>query len=397
MSEEHVGSNQETGFIEEQVELLFLAPEKIINSKLNDFEVDCDIDMLIESIRYFGLLQPLNVYPNDDGTYLLIAGARRLYAIQKGIERGMKWFSKGIPCYCSKDTTKRLDSLDEQIKIYEANIQSRDRTGNYLEKVKTLYSLYQKKLERDDDFTTNLMEYMSQKLGVGKRQVQKITHIIKNADHWLCNAIEDGNMAWDKASMIIRLDKDDQDALREIYEKEGSLSTKLIESYKNNDSQNMEDNKNSGEDKNTVTEKPKESDIMEPDEAFLKVFADPVYDEAMYEDYDPENGLISEKYMQTDYSFDDEFEHHDMNTEMNSGGTSMDAEEEVMMKSSILFKRIEERGDCNDYEKIYVDRIIKSAAKFYFPKFVKQGYIDDFMLDTIREIVNAMIPLLKKR
>ena len=99
----------------------YIPYEKIIPSKLNDFPVN-DIEELTESLRLFGLLQPLVVKPDGDGTYLLLGGERRYTAIGYGRQLGYaNWFEDGVRCEIYE--TDKFSDIDEKIIIYEQNIQ----------------------------------------------------------------------------------------------------------------------------------------------------------------------------------------------------------------------------------------------------------------------------------
>ena len=58
------------------------------------------------------------------------------------------------------------------------------------------------------------------------------------------------------------------------------------------------------------------------------------------------------------------------------------------------FSEMVDRNGASEQEMAYVDTIVKMLAKFYFPHFVKQGYVDGKMRDTVKEIVNMMSGLV---
>ena len=58
------------------------------------------------------------------------------------------------------------------------------------------------------------------------------------------------------------------------------------------------------------------------------------------------------------------------------------------------FSEMADRNGASEQEMAYVDTIVKMLAKFYFPHFVKQGYVDGKMRDTVKEIVNMMSGLV---
>lgn len=52
-------------------------------SQVRNRKVEQDLDVLIESIRKFGLLEPVTVYKKAENKYVLVAGQRRLLAMKK--------------------------------------------------------------------------------------------------------------------------------------------------------------------------------------------------------------------------------------------------------------------------------------------------------------------------
>lgn len=73
---------------------------------------------------------------------------------------------------------------------------------------------------------------------------------------------------------------------------------------------------------------------------------------------------------------------------------NMDLDEQEMSNALYWFKSMSKKGFMTEEEEMYVDAMVKSLLKFYFPSFVKKGCIRDEMKDTIEEIVLMMQPLL---
>lgn len=66
----------------EKTNILKIDIDDIIPNDKNVLSTD-DIDELAESIHKDGLLNPLKVYKNEDGTYELFGGHRRYLALKK--------------------------------------------------------------------------------------------------------------------------------------------------------------------------------------------------------------------------------------------------------------------------------------------------------------------------
>lgn len=95
----------------EEIKQIYLNLNEIIPSE-NNFYNTKDIDSLKQSIALVGVLQPLLVKKQEDGTYLLLAGHRRRLACLALVEEGMEEFKK-IPCII-KDTNITEEMIEQQ-------------------------------------------------------------------------------------------------------------------------------------------------------------------------------------------------------------------------------------------------------------------------------------------
>lgn len=106
------------GMIIKDIEL-----EKIRKNPLNDNPI-IDIESLVKDIQSSGLLVPLSVYKNDDGTFTLISGERRFTAVSKIFDNEETYlfndreYEDAIPCYV---LTKSDNALIEYEQINRAN------------------------------------------------------------------------------------------------------------------------------------------------------------------------------------------------------------------------------------------------------------------------------------
>ena len=105
--------------------------DKIKKNPLNDNPI-IDIDTLVLDIQVSGLLVPLSVYKNDDGTFTLISGERRYTAISKIFAKDETYlfndreYEDAVPCYI---LTKSDNALMEYEQINRAN-DTRDMNEN---------------------------------------------------------------------------------------------------------------------------------------------------------------------------------------------------------------------------------------------------------------------------
>lgn len=92
--------------------------DDIIPNDKNVLSTD-DIDELAESIHKDGLLNPLKVYKNEDGTYELFGGHRRYLALKKLVDEDDD-FDPEVSCIVYK---RPVDQLRERLQIIQDNAQ----------------------------------------------------------------------------------------------------------------------------------------------------------------------------------------------------------------------------------------------------------------------------------
>lgn len=436
----------------------YIPYEKIIPSKLNDFPVN-DIEELTESLRLFGLLQPLVVKPDGDGTYLLLGGERRYTAIGYGKQLGYaNWFEDGVRCEIYE--TDKFSDIDEKIIIYEQNIHNRNLQETYLEKVRTLCDLYKLKFEDAPTFTAKkLIEIMSKKLGVGSRQTQKVVFVATSAASWIVQAVDEKKMTIDTASIISHLDDNAQKELKEYFDANGSVPEDVLNKYRKKkqntigipgeektneipDRDRLEamdseprtqgqwstketplglqedhaDQKTSPEEipdcsksekyPNTNTEQPEShaQGIQVPANFNPSDYAPSIYNpEEDFEEsgFEYENNEEPEDYYPEEEYNADSTETYDKpqkgngNSGYSNPTASLTDDDEMSALDAISwFSRIEDKGVMTDMERVYINSIVRSLAKFYFPDLRKKGFIPEGMRESINEIAEIINPLL---
>lgn len=432
----------------------FILPENIVENKLNNAVIN-NIDYLKESIRQNGLRQPIDVLPEKNGTtYRIIGGHRRFAAIKQGIEEGYGWFSKGIPCVIQPHQIE--NTIDEQIVMYEENLSSRNyQDGNYLEGVKTLYMLYQEKSRNDEEFKGSaLIRRLAEKLNVGTRQAYKTAFIATSAAPWITNAVEDRLLPIDVAAMISHLDDDKQKALHKIFNEHQMIPKEILNMYRKGFQKKQESSDDGSSQENIsesgpqeVMEEPKEIQATSKEE---EPVARPVLQTEQYpkEDQSSTEQCPGEEKTQTvlEKSHEEEkaqaaarkqeikdmvslyddsnfFGENDIEDPYDGYDNAdyagyddpeePDYEDDVEEERSVCapvnyhvdttdsaltalawFSEMVDRNGASEQEMAYVDTIVKMLAKFYFPHFVKQGYVDGKMRDTVKEIVDMMSGLV---
>ncbi len=224
--------------------------EKIKPNKLNeDFPQD-EIERLKLSIELNGLLHNIVVvYEIETDMYRLISGERRYHALEAmSKEEREKKFPKGIPAKVDKPSK---DDVDEEIKVKEANLETRDYTPEQkVTLIRSLLKLYQIKQERGDNVNAvkmimeryKLTERMVRKYVAANKMIPQLQDIL---DKGMINISESEKFAAfsDEAQMQIyemimnngKIDKTEIDALKKmeqeknILEKEVSRTAKELE------------------------------------------------------------------------------------------------------------------------------------------------------------------------
>lgn len=107
----------------EKTNILKIDIDDIYPNEMNIMSTD-DIDELAESIKKDGLINPLKVYKNKDGSYELLGGHRRWLAIKKLVDENDD-FDPEVNCIV---LSRPEDKLREQMQIIQDNAQ-RDMTS----------------------------------------------------------------------------------------------------------------------------------------------------------------------------------------------------------------------------------------------------------------------------
>ena len=210
-------------------QVIYVSPDLVVPNPKNKYEVT-NIDELADNIAVYGLLQPLLVKgPFPDKTYMLLGGERRWTAIKKVMVENPKAAKKlekiPVEVYGPSD----LDEIDEEIIIRETNSQARNMEKYRKQDVWELYDLYKKKQERGDTMPENIIKRISEKMGIGQRQVQKIVSIDEYMIPEMKEKVEDGSISINKASKIAHLSKEKQEELYKILEDTGTIDMSTIQ------------------------------------------------------------------------------------------------------------------------------------------------------------------------
>lgn len=139
-----------------------------------------DFDFLSETIKQFGLLQPLVVQKKSgEDRYRIIAGERRYHSYLKMIESedAPKRYVNGLPC---RVFPADMELVEIKIILILANATSRARNQEtQLKEFKYLAELFEQAKEKGLEFEYSFKELVMSQLEISERQYQKYMSITR--------------------------------------------------------------------------------------------------------------------------------------------------------------------------------------------------------------------------
>ncbi|RGG64367.1 hypothetical protein DWW96_09665 [Eubacterium sp. AF17-7] len=231
--------------------------EKINKNPKNKYKIG-EIDTLAESIKIYGIVNPLNVRKNSDGTYTLLGGERRITAIDKLIDdpNVPDWNEYTlIPCVI-KDLDKiKLpisDEMKEKYAIVTTNKEARKYTDSdryyemqaWKEIIEELRSNGVEMLnDVDEDGEENsiqikgekTMDILSKVTGMSRGQVQRYDKVEKKAEPELLNAMLDDNISVGVAEKATDVLSSEQQKKLAKDSRKKKIQPSDVEKYKDDD------------------------------------------------------------------------------------------------------------------------------------------------------------------
>lgn len=148
----------------------------IEDNELNSLYSQNDIEGLKDNIKEFHLKEPLIVHKNNNGTYRLMSGHRRLKACKLLCEEGTsiiysdRELKDKLPCIY--DETEYADEDDELLAIISSNTQRILSKQERIKIFETLKEIYVRKCEKGQKPKGREREVISKWLGVSERTIQ---------------------------------------------------------------------------------------------------------------------------------------------------------------------------------------------------------------------------------
>lgn len=235
-----------------KMEIINVPREQLVKNPKNKYSIK-GIDTLAQSIKDYGLLQPLHVSKQADGRYMLLGGERRLTAIDKLIADNQvdEWNEDTlIPCVdkptdsinlpLSKDNKERYAIIttnkearkytdaDAYMEITEWKMIIEELRANGVEAI-TGYDDEGKETEIKIQ-GEKTRDILTQTTGISRGQINKFEKVDKNATDEIKNALFNNNLTVGVAAKAVdELNEDEQKKLAKASKKKQIKSSDIKE------------------------------------------------------------------------------------------------------------------------------------------------------------------------
>ena len=188
----------------EEISILDCVPFRDSPFKVRD---DSDMEMLVDSIRKFGVMYPIMVRPTYDGMYEIVSGHRRVHACRKaGIDTVpalIREMDRDEAIICLVDGNLHRDSLlpSEKAFAYRMKVEALSHQGKTSVQVGQMSS----------------RSYVARSAGESESQVQRyirLTYLIKP----ILDLVDEGRIALTPAVELSYLSQPVQQQITNIYE-----------------------------------------------------------------------------------------------------------------------------------------------------------------------------------
>ena len=164
----------DSGTNREQIEYISLS---LIDEDPNNFYQLTDIPLLADNMSLCGLQQPIRVWQQENGRYMIVSGHRRRAALEMLVEDGYEQW-KEAPCIVERD---EVSPALQQLRLIYANASTRKMSnaelGEQAEQVEKL--LYQLK-EEGYEFPGRMRDHVAEAVGASKSKLARLKVIREN-------------------------------------------------------------------------------------------------------------------------------------------------------------------------------------------------------------------------
>lgn len=211
---------------QKETELCYIDEGRIVPNPLNHFSID-GIEEMAGSIRSYGIVTPLTVIgPLDDGTFMLIAGERRLTAFRKLLEEG-ELKEKELPCYVIG--TAAMPETEQELLIEVSNVDTRDIQNKQMHYMK-IVRLIKELVDKEGLSKRKEMQLRRNYMRCSERYSRYYNQVFENDNPELTRMVEDNTLSISRAGRIAGLPEDLQElAIRDV--QAGQPQDEVVERY----------------------------------------------------------------------------------------------------------------------------------------------------------------------
>lgn len=215
---------------------------KIVKNPKNNYSIQ-GIPSLAESIKQYGLIQPLHVAPEKDGCYMLLGGERRITAIDLLVNdpQASEWTEETlIPCVVKGIEDVKLDlspENKERFAIITTNKEGRKYTdGDLYKEIQDWKLIIDELREKGIEYISQYDEegnekkvtikgektrdILTQTTGVSRGQIHKFETVKNKGSDNLISALLDGKISVSTAEKAAKeLEEDEQNKIAEAAER----------------------------------------------------------------------------------------------------------------------------------------------------------------------------------
>lgn len=308
-----------------------------------------DIEVLADSILDKGLIQPLTVVSDGDGTYTIISGHRRYLAIKFINDNVLSDKFKSVPSIIRDIKTE----LEKEELLIDGNLWNRNKTdAERAKEIAGKKAILEQRKKNGEYIPGRIMSIIANEIGISERQAKKLNSININCSEEVKEMFDNGQINLETAYSLAHYDKDKQNDIVETITNsdEQKFTAKAVkevatedeESPATEDTVNADETSDSSEDVviNDDTEE-YSIDDSKADETEVSEFDDK---ESSDDDLSP---IKEKEKVTTDYS--DDTVSHNQNFENSNIGEDIELLKEVIFACK---DEIEQLSFVDNYEQI---------------------------------------------
>lgn len=302
-----------------------------------------DIEVLADSILDKGLIQPLTVVSDGDGTYTIISGHRRYLAIKFINDNVLSDKFKSVPSIIRDIKTE----LEKEELLIDGNLWNRNKTdAERAKEIAGKKAILEQRRKNGEYIPGRIMSIIANEIGISERQAKKLNSININCSEEVKEMFDNGQINLETAYSLAHYDKDKQNDIVETITNsdEQKFTAKAVKEVATEDEEPpaTEDTVNADETSDSS------EDVVISDDTDKYSTDDITADEIEVSEFDDDLSPIEEKEeISTDYA--DDTVSHNQNFENSNIGDDIELLKEVIFACK---DEIEQLSFVDGYEQI---------------------------------------------